>query len=69
MRSTCFTYPLGNMNSASEEVVRELGLRASLGCGERVNRITGILSAFMGWGGFNRPANAARETFMNRILE
>lgn len=69
VRSTCFTYPLGNMNSASEEVVRELGLRASLGCGERVNRITRDPQCLYGLGRFNRPANAARETFMNRILE
>jgi peptidoglycan/xylan/chitin deacetylase (PgdA/CDA1 family) len=67
--STCFTYPLGNMNGASEEVVKELGLRASLGCRERVNRITRDPQCLYGLGRFNRSANVTRETLMKRILE
>lgn len=37
---TAFTYPFGAISRMTDEVLRELGFRATLGCESRMNRIT-----------------------------
>lgn len=62
-----FTYPFGYMCNESEEIIKELGFKASLSCYEKVNRITRDESCLYMLKRFNRDSTLSTERFMAKI--
>lgn len=62
-----FTYPFGRVDKASHDVIKSMGFKMSLGCGEVVNKITTDPQCLYNLGRFNRPAGLSTEEFMKRI--
>ncbi len=64
---TCMTYPFGLTTEAARQLVREMGFSASLGCYERVNRITRDPECLFDLGRFNRSASLNRASFFQLL--
>ena len=62
-----FTYPYGSSCAASREVVKKLGFKVSLGCGEKVNKITRDPECLYMIGRFNRESGVSTNKFMERL--
>lgn len=52
---TTFTYPFGAISRMTDEVLRELGFRATLGCESRMNHITRDATCLYRLGRYLRP--------------
>ncbi len=52
---TTFAYPFGAISKQTDEVLREMGFRATLGCESRMNRITRDVDCLYRLGRFLRP--------------
>lgn len=63
-----FTYPFGSISNASEDVVKDLGFKASMGCYEHINYITKDPERLYQLHRFNRPSGVSTEKFMKKIL-
>ena len=68
IRPTAFTYPFGLIGEHEEEILREMGFRATLTCFERPNHITRDPDSLFGLGRYNRPSGISTEAFMQRAL-
>ena len=67
---TVFAYPFGLFCSQGCEVIRDLGFTITLGCEEKVNRITpGSDSCLKMLKRFNRASGKSSEAFFNGIIE
>ena len=65
---TTFTYPLGVISKGSEEVLKELGFKASLSCWEGMNTITiGDPDGLFGLRRNIRPSGQAISTILNQL--
>lgn len=62
-----FTYPFGYMCDESEEILKELGFKASLSCYEKINHITRDKSCLYMLKRFNRDSTLSTEKFMSKI--
>ena len=62
-----FAYPFGRIEKSSREIVKAIGFKMSLGCGEVVNIITRDPEYLYLLGRFNRAAGTSTESFMKRI--
>ena len=67
-----FTYPYGEIGDGAEEIIRDLGFEASLGCTEKMNwfsQSSGTEELY-GLGRFLRPNDMSSEAFFtkNNIL-
>lgn len=56
---TTFTYPFGAISKQTDEVLREMGFRATLGCESRMNHITRDADCLYRLGRFLRPHRMA----------
>ena len=62
-----FTYPFGAKCSYSDEILKEMGFKASLDCEEKINQIHKSPDSLYGLHRFLRPPNTSSETFFNKI--
>lgn len=62
-----FTYPFGYMCDESEEILKELGFKASLSCYEKTNHITRDEACLYMLKRFNRDSTLSTEKFMSKI--
>ncbi len=63
----CYTYPFGSLSTESENVLRGMGFRCTLGCGEGINRITRDPECLYRMKRYNRPSGLLTDTFMKKI--
>ena len=66
---TAFTYPFGAYSAASQTVLEQLGLRASLSCEEKVSRITRDTATLWRLGRYRRPPDVDSRAFLEPILQ
>lgn len=64
-----FTYPFGSISKESEEIIKELGFKASLSCSSGINYITKDKNCLYLLKRNNRPAGVTTEKFSQKILE
>lgn len=64
-----FTYPFGSISKESEDIIKELGFKASLSCSSGVNFITKDENCLYLLKRNNRPAVVTTEKFLKKILE
>lgn len=62
-----YTYPFGYTCNESEEILKELGFKATLSCYERINKITRDKSCLYMLKRFNRDSTFSTERFMAKI--
>ncbi len=62
-----FTYPYGYICDESEELLKELGFKASLSCYEKLNYITRDKDCLYSLKRFNRDSTLSTERFMSKI--
>ena len=62
-----FTYPYGYICDESEELLKELGFKASLSCYEKLNYITRDKNCLYSLKRFNRDSTLSTERFMSKI--
>ncbi|MGN0632578.1 MAG: polysaccharide deacetylase family protein [Oscillospiraceae bacterium] len=68
MRPQVLTYPYGLLDEHSETAAEQLGFKATLGCGEKVNTIAvGDYSCLKNMGRFNRAACEDRKEFFKKL--
>lgn len=67
-RPTVYAYPFGACSRETEQVLRELGFRCTLGCAGQVNRITRDPDCLYRLGRFNRPSGVSSEAFFREVL-
>lgn len=63
-----FTYPFGAKCAYSEELVKELGFKASLDCEEKVNKIYKKTDSLYSLHRFLRPPGSSSEEFFRKIV-
>lgn len=64
-----FTYPFGSISKESEDIIKELGFKASLSCSSGVNFITKDENCLFLLKRNNRTAGVTTEKFFQKILE
>ena len=64
---TTFTYPYGYTCSESEQILKELGFKATLGCYEKLNYITRDPECLYLMNRFNRDSALSTQRFMEKI--
>lgn len=65
----CYTYPYGALSDQTEEIVREMGFLASLGCEEGINTlIRGDNSCLYRLKRYNRASGKSSAQFLSEIL-
>ena len=62
-----FTYPYGYICDESEELLKELGFKATLSCYEKLNYITRDKNCLYSLKRFNRDSTLSTERFMSKI--
>ena len=62
-----FTYPLGAISKESDEILKEFGFKATLGCQEGINYITKDKNCLYTLKRYNRSGNTTTEKFFNKI--
>ncbi len=62
-----FTYPFGYICTQSEEIIKELGFKASLSCYENMNYITRDTNCLYSLKRFNRDSRLSTSKFMSKI--
>lgn len=63
----CFTYPFGRISRESEDILKDLGFKATLSCYERINYITrGNPECLFQLGRYNRHGALSTEEFMKK---
>lgn len=62
-----FTYPFGYICDESEQIIKELGFKASLSCYENVNYITRDTECLYSLKRFNRDSRLSTSKFMSKI--
>ena len=64
----CYAYPYGACSRETEEVLRGLGFRCTLGCAEKENLITRDPDCLYLLGRYNRPSGVSTEAFFGKAL-
>lgn len=64
----CYAYPYGACNRETEEVLKGLGFRCTLGCSEKMNTITRNPDCLFLLGRFNRPSGISSSAFFAKVL-
>lgn len=64
-----FTYPFGSVSKESEDIIKNLGFKASLSCTSGVNFITKNENCLYLLKRNNRPAGVLTEKFFEKILD
>ena len=64
---TTFTYPFGELSSAAEKILKEMGFKATLTCTEGMNVLTGKPEDLYYMRRYNRPCNVDRDKFFGRF--
>ena len=64
-----FTYPFGSISKESEQIIKDLGFKASLSCISGVNTITKDPNCLYLLRRNNRVFGISTEQFFNKILE
>lgn len=62
-----FTYPYGKIANDSVDIIKKIGIKASLSCYEKINVITKDKDCLYLLGRFNRPYNISTENFMKKL--
>ena len=65
----CFTYPFGFINDEAQEIIREMGFKASLSSYEYVNRITKDPECLFELGRYNRASGESMGEFMAKMTD
>lgn len=60
----CYTYPFGGVSNASFDILKEIGVKASLSCGEGMNYITRDTESLYMLKRFLRPDNKSVEEIL-----
>ena len=69
-KPVCYTYPYGACNAETEQLVREAGFSASLGCEEGINVLTvGNTDCLFRMKRYNRDGRRSTEDFWSAIQE
>lgn len=63
-----FTYPFGGISNASCEIIKKLGFKASLSCGEGINTITDDKECLYLLKRFIRPSGTDSEAYFKKVL-
>lgn len=63
-----FTYPFGGISNASCEIIKKLGFKASLSCGEGINIITDDKECLYLLKRFIRPSGTDSEAYFKKVL-
>ncbi len=66
--ATTFVYPFGSFCKESENILREMGFRATLNCESRVNKITHNADCLYGMGRYLRTGSPDSASFFANIL-
>lgn len=62
-----FTYPFGAVSTASFDIIKELGFKASLSCEEGINIISNDPECLYMLKRYNRPNNISRDLFFKKF--
>lgn len=65
---TTFTYPFGAFTKHSENILKELGFKATLSCENRVNKISHDPECLYGLARFIRPSGISTEKFFRKKI-
>ena len=68
VRPACFTYPFGAVSAEAAALVREMGFAATLGCEEKVNRLTRDPECLYGLGRYRRPHDMTAAQFFEQKI-
>lgn len=63
-----YTYPYGLICEESKNLIKTCGFKISLGCEERVNRLSREESSLWCLGRFNRQSGVSTEDFMKKVF-
>lgn len=63
-----FVYPFGSYSKESEDILREMGFRATVNCESRVNKITRDAGCLYGLGRYLRTGSPDAAAFFAKIL-
>ncbi|MBE6886083.1 MAG: polysaccharide deacetylase [Ruminococcaceae bacterium] len=66
-QSLCFTYPFGAKSEQTLPIVQKLGFKATLGCYERLNYLTGDPKELYDLRRYNRPHNVNIADFLAKM--
>ncbi len=66
---TAFAYPFGAIEEGTEDILRELGFRATFTSESRINRLTRDPDCLYGLGRYLRPLGSDSKTYFNGILK
>ncbi len=67
IKAECYTYPFGFYCKESEEIIKEMGFKASLSCVEGVNNITQNPECLYLLKRYNRPGDITTKEFFEKI--
>lgn len=65
---TAFVYPFGAVSPEALPILKEMGFQATLGCTEKVNKISADPDSLYELGRFLRPSGPSSEAFFKKIL-
>lgn len=68
VRPLCFTYPFGAVSKQAPTLLRQMGFAATLGCEEKVNRITRNPESLYGLGRYRRPHDMSSAQFFEQKI-
>lgn len=63
-----FAFPFGNINSESQEIIARIGFPITLGCAEKVNRIS-TPETLLNLGRFNRSGTTTTQRFFSQFTK
>ena len=66
---TAFAYPFGAIEKGAEDILRELGFRATFTSESRINRLTRDADSLYGLGRYLRPLGSDSKTYFTGILK
>ncbi len=68
LQSNTYTYPFGQVSEESTAILQQMGIKASLSCYEKVNRLTREPQNLYNLGRFNRPSGPSSAEFFQKVL-
>lgn len=68
VRPVCFTYPFGAVSKQAPALLRQMGFAATLGCEEKVNRVTRDPESLYGLGRYRRPHDMTAAQFFEQKI-
>jgi len=64
-----YTYPFGAISKESDEIMKEIGFKATLGCTEGINYITKDPNGLFSLRRYNRSGKTTTDSFFNKIKQ